>query len=100
MLGVSSLQNGEGNGGEMEKNIQRSAGTAWGSLDVVVHSELCPIGWTLDERKKANMVTLGVGPYRSLVLGTFRPERQCRSGERSTEHLLPHYTRLISRLLV
>lgn len=44
-LGVCPLQNGKERGGEMEKNVQRSARTAPGSLDIVVHGQLWPTGW-------------------------------------------------------
>lgn len=87
---------GKERGGETEKNVPRSIGeTAWNGLNVVVHG-----GQTLAEWENANMATLGVGPCRSLVLGTFSPERQLRNGERSSDHLLPHPTGLISCLLV
>lgn len=66
-LGVCSLQNGQEGDGEMEKKVQRRAGTAWSSLDVVLHGKLCPTGWTLEEQKSANMVALG--PQRCLVPG-------------------------------
>lgn len=77
-MGSLLFKMGKERGGEMEKNVPRSAVTAWGGLDIVVHGELCPPGRTLDELENANMATFGVEPYRSLVPGTFRPERQRR----------------------
>ena len=71
---VASLESvlfkmGQEGDGEMEKKVQRRAGTAWSSLDVVLHCKLCPTGWTLEEQKSANMVALGAGPQRGLVPG-------------------------------
>lgn len=71
---VASLESvlfkmGQEGDGEMEKKVQRRAGTAWSSLDVVLHGKLCPTWWTLEEQKSANMVALGAGPQRGLVPG-------------------------------
>lgn len=71
---VASLESvlfkmGQEGDGDMEKKVQRRAGTAWGSPDIVLHSKLCPAGWTLEEQKSANMVALGAGPQRLLVPG-------------------------------
>lgn len=46
-------------GGEMERNIQRSARTAWVSLNIIVRGQLWTTGCTLDKQKNVNMLTLG-----------------------------------------
>lgn len=51
---------GKERGDEMQRNIQRSAKTAWVNLDIVVYGQLWQTGCILDRQKNVNMVTFAV----------------------------------------